>query len=127
MPNISGTYIDAPYHCFEEGDFQVLEGEELKGVAVLCHSGYDKKYMTPEYEINVPYLTLEGAKWLMEREVAFVGIDTPFVDNYNTKDDADYPGDVVHDEILGTQFLIKQESNRFMTQPVLFIQVSYEQ
>lgn len=36
----------------------------------------------------------------MEQGVAIVGIDTQLVDNFNEKDNPDYPGDVVHDEIL---------------------------
>ncbi len=132
MVNISGTYIDAPYHRFEDGykvgdipleklfnlktfvvhmskerhyfdvcDFEILSDEDLSGAAVLCHSGHDKKFMTPEYEIDVPYITPEGARWLMQRDVALVGIDSQLVDNYNKKSDPDYIGDVNHDEILG--------------------------
>ncbi len=131
MVNISGTYIDAPYHRFEDGykigdipleklvdldtyvihldpqkgyfdidDFQKLSDEDLERAAVLCHSGHDEKFMTPDYEKNVPYITLEAAQWLMEQGVAIVGIDTQLVDNFNEKDNPDYPGDVVHDEIL---------------------------
>ncbi|MDO4648065.1 MAG: cyclase family protein [Eubacteriales bacterium] len=140
MVNISGTYIDSPYHRFEDGykigdipleklvnlrtfvvhvdkskgyfdveDFEIYADEDLAGAAVLCESGHDKKFMTPEYEKNVPYITLEGAKWLMERKVAVVGIDTQLVDNYNKKSDPDYEGDVVHDEILGNLSVICED------------------
>lgn len=132
MVNISGTYVDSPYHRFEEGykvgdipleklvhlrtfvvrmseerhyfdvcDFEKYRDEDLQGAAVLCDSGHYKKFMTPEYEVDVPYITPEGAKWLMERDVALVGIDSQLVDNYNKKNDPDYGGDVNHDEILG--------------------------
>ena len=140
MVNISGTYIDAPYHRFESGykigdipleklvnldtfvvsmdkekgyfdleDFLFLEDEELEGAAVLCKSGHDKKFMTPAYAKDVPYLTLEAAKWLMKRKVLVVGIDSQLVDNFNEKDDPNYPGDVVHDEILGHESVICED------------------
>ncbi|MGN1021977.1 MAG: cyclase family protein, partial [Lachnospiraceae bacterium] len=140
MVNISGTYVDAPYHRFENGykvgdipleklihlrtfvvrmnrerhyfdvcDFEKLEGENLAGAAVLCNSGHDRKFMTPEYEVDVPYLTPEAAKWLMARDVALVGIDSQLVDNYNKKGDPDYAGDVNHDEILGHQSVICED------------------
>lgn len=140
MVNISGTYIDSPYHRFESGykvgdipleklfdlrtfvvrpprdriyfdveDFEILKNEYLVGAAVLCHSGHDKKYMTPEYEKDVPYITREGAKWLIDRGVVFVGIDSPLVDNYNSKSDPDYAGDVNHDEILSRGSVICED------------------
>lgn len=132
MVNISGTYIDAPYHRFEDGykvgdipleklihlrtfvvrmsqerhyfdicDFEKYKDENLNGAAVLCDSGHYKKFMTPAYEVDVPYITPGGAKWLMDRNVALVGIDTQLVDNFNKKGDPSYAGDVNHDEILG--------------------------
>lgn len=131
MVNISGTYIDSPYHRFEDGykvgdipleklihlrtfvvrmskdrhyfdvcDFEKYENEDLDGAAVLCDSGHYKKFMTPDYEVDVPYITPAGAKWLMKRNVALVGIDTQLVDNFNMKGDPSYAGDVNHDEIL---------------------------
>lgn len=128
MVNISGTYIDAPYHRFEDGykigdipleklfnldtfvihmseerhyfdveDLEFLEGKNLEGSAVLLHSGHDKKFMTSEYEVDVPYLTTEGAQWLMERKVAVIGIDSQLIDDYvHSKE----KGNPVHDIIL---------------------------
>ena len=137
MVNISGTYIDAPYHRFEDGykigdipleklfaldtyvihmsnkhnyfdveDFDSIAGEDLKGTAVLLHSGYDKKFGTPEYEIDTPYLTVEGAHWLMDRGVYVVGIDTPLIDDYVHSAEK---GNPVHDIILGALSVICED------------------
>lgn len=128
MVNISGTYIDAPYHRFEEGykigdipleklfklrtfvvhmsedhhyfdveDLMSLEGKNLDGAAVLLHSGHDKKFMTPAYAEDVPYLTPEGAEWLMQKNVSLVGIDTQLIDDYVNSEENGCP---VHDMIL---------------------------
>lgn len=137
MVNISGTYIDAPYHRFEDGykigdiplekvfarpafvvhmsdkhnyfdveDLEFLDAENLEGAAVLLHSGYDKKFGTPEYEIDTPYLTVEGANWLMERKVSVVGIDTPLIDDYVCSAEK---GNPVHDIILGALSVICED------------------
>lgn len=137
MVNISGTYLDAPYHRFEDGykigdipleklmnltvfvvrmkddhnyfdvkDLEYLEKEDLRGSAVLLHSGYDKKFGTPAYEIDTPYLTPKGAGWLMERGVFFVGIDTPFIDDYVH---AQEKGNPVHDIILSSLSVICED------------------
>ena len=137
MVNISGTYIDSPYHRFESGyrvseiplekvfdlrtfvvhmgvrhkwfdveDLTHLEREELKGAAVLLHSGYDAFFGKPEYEIETPYLTVEGAEWLMERGVCLVGIDTPLIDDMVNKA---IKGDLVHDAILSAGGVICED------------------
>lgn len=137
MLNISGTYIDAPYHRWDEGYrigdipleklfdlpafvvhmskehnyfdkkdlVEALEGEDLKGAAVILHSGYDKLFGTPEYEIDTPYLKVDGAEWLMEQGVYLVGIDTPLLDSY-----VDCAlGNPVHDIILSKLAVICED------------------
>lgn len=137
MVNICGTYIDAPYHRFEDGykigdipleklfalktfvvhmghkhnffdvdDLKHLQSENLEGAAVLLHSGYDKTFGTPEYEIDTPYLTKEGAIWLMERNVHFIGIDTPLIDDYVNSAAKGCP---VHDIILEKKAVICED------------------
>lgn len=136
MVNISGTYIDAPYHKYESGykideiplsklfnlrtfvvhlshersyfdkaDLEILKDENLEGAAVLLHSGHDKKFMTPEYEVDVPWLTLEGGMWLMKRKVALVGIDTQLIDDFNDKS----KGDQVHEIVLRAHSVICED------------------
>lgn len=142
MVNISGTYIDSPYHRFETGykicdiplekcfnlptfvvdlgsnvdehgdpifDVDDLEKalaqEDLKGSAVLLRSGHDKKFMTPAYEVRVPYCTVSAAEWLMERGVCVLGIDTQLVDDFNDKS----KGDHVHDTVLGAGSVICED------------------
>ena len=142
MVNISGTYIDSPYHKYESGykiseipmekcfdlptfvvdltdsvdengdpwftkaDLQkALEGEDIKGSAVIMRSGHYKKFMTPEYEVKVPYLDPEGATWMMEQGVYVCGIDTQLIDDFNDKT----KGDVCHEIILSAGSVIAED------------------
>jgi kynurenine formamidase len=133
---ISGTYLDAPLHRFEKGytiadipleklvdlptivvkkqdnknffdieDFLEID-IDIKGYAVLLHSGHDKKFGTPEYGELPPYLTIEGAKWLMKKGVVFVGIDSPLIDNMEVLGEVGTP---VHDIILIAKSVICED------------------
>ena len=128
MINTSGTYLDAPVHrfengtyicdipleslvdlpvevvplpegksCFEPEDFQELD-ERVK--AVLLYTGFSSRFNTDRYGDNPPYLSVSGAKYLMEKGVAFVGIDGPLIDKMNS---GDCP---VHDIILGEKGIV---------------------
>lgn len=137
MVNISGTYVDAPYHAFEQGekigdipleklvdlntfvvrltdgkdcfdtsDFQHLEYENLNGSAILLHTGFDKKYGTPDYSVNMPYLSRKGAEWLIERGVVFIGIDTALIDDYENVEEK---GNPVHRVILAAKAIVCED------------------
>ncbi|RWR05900.1 cyclase family protein [Siminovitchia fortis] len=57
---------------------QVLE----KGDIVLLYTGhYNRKFGTDEWLTRYTGLNYEGAKWLAERGVVNIGIDSPSVDN----------------------------------------------
>jgi arylformamidase len=120
---ITGTYIDAPFHVFPDGKtisdyplsklvnlpvvvvtkpesrqtFEIVDFKnlDLEGKAVLLFSGHAKKFNTPEYAINAPYLAIEAARWLVSKKVALVGIDGPLIDNF-----ADSSAIPVHHELL---------------------------
>jgi kynurenine formamidase len=130
----SGTYLDAPYHVFEDGkkikdypleklvnipsivveisddrnyfDVQDIEGLSVKGMAVLFYSGHDKFFMTSEYGKNAPFLTVELANTLVQKQVAFVGIDTPLVDDISRLSKIGTP---VHYILLGAEIPICED------------------
>ena len=106
----TGTYLDSPYHRYEEGgDLASLEldtlvrlpaevfslggaaergirsedlaGRELGGTAVLLHTGWDRHFGRPEYGVDAPFLTEEGARHLVEADVLLVGIDSLNIDD----------------------------------------------
>jgi len=104
----TGTYIDAPFHRYEEGkDISKLEiasvanldglvihvdeatravkpeifnGQDVKDKAVLIHTGWDTHWGTYRYFSDYPYLTREAAEHLKSAGAALVGIDSPNID-----------------------------------------------
>lgn len=121
----TGTYLDTPFHRYEHGadatriplsrmvhvpgqvvrprlrhgrpvvDVADLLEFELKGRAVLVHSGWDRRWKTPAYAEPGPYLTAAAAQHLSSVGAALVGIDAMNVD-----DMAD-PSRPVHSILLG--------------------------
>jgi kynurenine formamidase len=106
----TGTYLDSPFHRYSDGtdlaglpleklaelpavvvrtigagergvDTDAFEGLEVAGHAVLLHTGGDRHFGRPEYAVDAPYLTGEGAAWLIERGAALVGIDSVNIDD----------------------------------------------
>jgi kynurenine formamidase len=110
----TGTYIDSPFHRYSRGkdlahlDLQTIanlegivvrclapnapeiteetfSGIEVKGKAVLLHTGWDRHWRTDEYASgNHTFLTEAGATYLAKNGAALVGIDSFNIDG--TKD-----------------------------------------
>lgn len=142
LVSTSGTYLDAPYHVFKDGkkikdypleklvnipsvvvtladdrnyfDVKDIEGLDLKDKAVLFYSGHDKFFMTPEYGVNSAYLTIDLARALVENQVAFVGIDTPLVDDISNLSDNGTP---VHYILLGEEIPICEDMTNLQALP----------
>src|SRR5688572_9460749 len=101
----TGTYIDAPYHRYPDGDdiaglsLERVSGLEgvvvrvpqgagraidaaafdsiaVKGRAVLVHTGWDRHWRTVQYFERHPHLTEAAAVHLRDRGAALVGIDS---------------------------------------------------
>ena len=124
----TGTYIDAPFHRYKDGkDLSQLDmatvanldgvllhadpatrsispdlfkGKDLKGKAVLIHTGWDRHWGTEAYFKDHPYLTRESAEYLKLRDSALVGIDSLNIDD-NT--DGTRPA---HTVLLGSEIPI---------------------
>jgi arylformamidase len=106
----TGTYIDAPFHRFEEGndlsrlplerladveglvivateregraiDEGYFQGLDLEDKAVLIHSGWDAHWRTPQYGEGAPFVTRHAAELLVESAPALVGIDSVNIDD----------------------------------------------
>jgi len=129
MVTNTGTYLDCPFHRFENGkDLSELELERLvdldaivirvpfedtlaisaryfqncalKNRAVLVHTGWDRHWNTETYYENHPYLTKEAAEYLRDSGVKLVGIDSYNIDNTQEKSRP------VHTTLLGAEILI---------------------
>ena len=105
----TGTYIDAPFHRYEEGidlsglkmasianleglvfrtdieersiDKDLFENENIKDKAVLINTGWDRHWRTAAYFEDHPFLTREAAGRLKSSGAALVGIDSLNIDD----------------------------------------------
>ena len=60
---------------------ETLADRDLRGAAVLLHTGWDTRFGRPEYGSGAPFLTEEGAQWLIDAGAALVGIDSLNIDD----------------------------------------------
>ncbi|HET9944231.1 MAG TPA: cyclase family protein [Actinomycetes bacterium] len=75
-------------------------GDAVNGAAVLLHTGGDRAWGGEDYARDAPYLTGDGAEWLVERRAALVGIDAVNIDDL---DDATRPA---HTQLLAADVLV---------------------
>lgn len=110
----TGTYLDSPFHRYADGTdlagldlyslanlegvvvrcvnadargitSNALTGLELKGAAVLFHTGWDRRWRTDSYsDGNHPFVTAKLAEQLAQAGVALVGIDSYNIDDTKT-------------------------------------------
>ncbi len=105
----TGTYLDSPFHRYADGadlagldlntlvglpavvfhlnwtergiDVAALAGRDVQGAAVLLHTGWDRHFGEPEYGSGAPYLTAQGAQYLIDAGAVLVGIDSVNIDD----------------------------------------------
>ena len=129
MVTNTGTYIDCPFHRFENGkdlsetgleyftDLDAivirvphtealsitethLKNHEIRNCAVLIHTGWDEHWNTGNYYENHPSLTKGAAEYLRDCGAKLVGIDSHNIDNTTGKSRP------VHTTLLGAAILI---------------------
>ncbi len=105
----TGTYLDSPYHRFDGGTdlagldltslvdlpaevfhlgdstargipASVFYDRDVRGKAVLLHTGWDRWFGTPEYGGDAPFLAPDGVAYLVDQGVTLVGIDSLNID-----------------------------------------------
>ncbi|MHB8627139.1 MAG: cyclase family protein [Aggregatilineales bacterium] len=125
----TGTYVDSPFHRFADGkDLSelpltslanldtvvirvadaaqraisrvVFDGVDVRGKAVLVHTGWAAHWRTDQYFEGHVFLTDDAARYLVEAGAALVGIDS-----YNIDDTADMTRPV-HTALLGADIPI---------------------
>lgn len=81
MAGIEGVVIDAPYEKGRAIDRSYFEKYDLQGKAVLVKTGWSKYWQRDQYFEDHPYLTRDAAVYLKEAQVALVGIDSYNIDD----------------------------------------------
>jgi len=137
----TGTYIDAPFHRYEDGrdvagyaleavadlagvvvrssvgskraiDASRFKAEDVKGKAVLVHTGWDTHWRTDTYSGGQhPFLTKDAAEYLAKAGAALVGIDSLNIDDDK---DASRPA---HTILLGAGVAIVEHMTRLADLP----------
>ena len=129
MVTNTGTYIDCPFHRFENGkdlsevaleqfadldavtinakNFMAIGKEyfidkEIRNKAVLVFTDWARHWNTAQYFEGHPYLTEEAAIYLKDCQVKLVGIDSHNIDDTRTKTRP------VHTTLLGAEILIAE-------------------
>jgi len=127
----TGTYVDCPSHRYVDAkdlsqigveSFADLDGivirtdyrkgiavdaaffkdKELRGRAVLVHTGWDEHWATDKYFENHPFLTEDAAIYLRDSGVKLVGIDSLNIDDTRGK------ARPVHSTLLKSEILIAE-------------------
>lgn len=103
------TYIDSPFHRYSEGkdlselplesiadlngvvfrmeptqqaiERNLFADSDVRGKAVLIHTGWAKYWDTEQYFEGHPYLTEDAAEWLKKAGASIVGIDSLNIDD----------------------------------------------
>jgi kynurenine formamidase len=60
---------------------ETLADRDVRGAAVLLHTGWDRWFGQPEYGTGAPFLTGEAAQWLIDAGAVLVGIDSLNIDD----------------------------------------------
>jgi kynurenine formamidase len=110
----TGTYLDSPFHRYAEGndlarlplesladleglvvrqpfeqglavDADTFDGRDVRGKAVLVHTGWDRHWRTDTYKLDHPFLTAAAADWLAENGAALIGIDSYNIDQTSAR------------------------------------------
>ncbi len=107
MVSNTGTYLDTPFHRYADGDdlaamalervtalpgrvvrtdrqsigADVFTGIDVRGCAILVHTGWDRHWRTDAYFENHPFLTAAAAQALRDGGAALVGIDSHNIDD----------------------------------------------
>jgi arylformamidase len=60
---------------------ETLADRDPRGAAVLLHTGWDRHFGSTEYGVGAPFLTADGAQYLIDAGAALVGIDSVNIDD----------------------------------------------
>jgi len=136
----TGTYLDSPFHRYADGkdlselalasladlpgvvvrqrwqdqiavDAPLFETLDVRGKAVLVHTGWDEHWRTERYGKDHPFLTAAAADLLIVRGAALVGIDS------NNIDDTRVRTRPVHTKLLGADIPICEHMTNLAALP----------
>lgn len=132
----TGTYVDSPFHRYADGkdlselplgsladlnglvvrcpfenglavDTDAFAGLDVRGKAVLVHTGWSRHWRTEAYLSGHPFLTAAAAQAMIDGGAAFVGIDSHNIDDTRGRSRP------VHTLLLGAEIPIGEHMTGF--------------
>lgn len=111
----TGTYLDSPFHRYADGEdlselplsslanldgillraparraraigAEAFRGLDVRGRAVLIHTGWDAHWKTDSYFENNPFIDKDAAQLLADSGAALVGIDSLNIDDTDDRE-----------------------------------------
>ena len=116
-----------PRQLFTVENFASVADQVVPGVRLLLRTDWYKRHGTAEYRDQLPRISLSLAEWLVEREVALVGVEQPSVADVNDMQELTdvhqtlFRGGVVIVEGLANLDQIKTQSVQFVALPMKII------
>ncbi|MGF1636128.1 MAG: cyclase family protein [Cyclobacteriaceae bacterium] len=98
---------------------QFLKGRLRPGQGILFRTGWSKKYGSSEYRDALPRISDELADWLVENEVAFIGVEPPSVADVNNIEEVTR----IHRKLLNGDIIIVEGLTNLESLKVEFLQV----
>jgi arylformamidase len=75
-------HLEDAWHAQRRGiRAETIADRDVRGAAVLLHTGWDRHFGTAAYATGAPFLTAGGAEYLVEAGAALVGIDSVNIDD----------------------------------------------
>lgn len=134
MLSNTGTYVDCPFHRYADGkdmsqialdrfvelpavivrvpyrerievDASDFATTEVRGRAVLVHTGWSEHWSTPAYFEKHPFLTQAAAELLRDRGAVLVGIDSHNIDDTRARNSRPVHSVLLRHEILIVEHL----------------------
>ena len=86
------------------GDFERLGEKVLAGDRIVIQTGWTQKRGTPAFRNELPRISADGATWLVDRGVVFVGVEPPSVADVNNLPEVTQ----VHEILLAAEIVIAE-------------------
>jgi kynurenine formamidase len=111
LPAIVARVTAHPTRAVDAATLRAALGDDVRGHAVLVHTGWSRHWRTDAYFEGHPFLVADAAAWLRDAGAAFVGIDSFNIDD--TTDGAR----PVHTTLLGAGIPIGEHLTALDTVP----------
>ncbi len=72
-----------PKELLTVGHLEPVSDRVVPGCRLLIRTDWYRQYGTPQYRHELPRISLELAQWLVERQVALIGVEPPSVADVN--------------------------------------------